>query len=184
VPPPPSNAPLAFDRAQIRLDSTPRGAEIKDLSSGKVIGKTPLSFGLTASRAPRQFALHHRDYVDAVVEVIPDRERIEYTEKLERGSASAPVVHQADPTRPPSPRPDPTRPPGQVPSSGSPGPSGTPGAGSDVPEIKPGPPAGRPETAPPRPPAPAPGDDDSIQLKPDPTRLGNGSGQGSGSGSP
>jgi serine/threonine-protein kinase len=182
VPPPPSNAPLAFDRAQIRLDSAPRGAEIKDLSSGKVIGKTPLSFGLTASRAPRQFALHHRDYVDAVVEVIPDRERIEYTEKLERGSATAPVVHQADPTRPPSARPDPTRPPGQVPSSGSPGPSGTPGAGSDVPEIKPAPPAGRPETAPPRP--PAPGDDDSIQLKPDPTRLGNGSGQGSGSGSP
>ena len=182
--PPPSNAPLAFARAQIRLDSVPHGAEITDLSTGKVIGKTPLSFALTASHAPRQLALHHRDYVDAVVEVIPDRERVEYTEKLERGSATTPVVHQADPTRPPSPRPDPTRPPSQVPSSGPPGPSGTPGAGGDVPEIKPGPPAGRPETAPSRPPAAPPGDDDSIQLKPDPTRLGNGSGQGTGSGSP
>jgi serine/threonine protein kinase len=179
VPPPPSTAPLAFDRAQIRLDSTTHGAEIKDLSSGKMIGKTPLSFAVTASHAPRQFALHYRDHVDAVVEVVPDREHIAYTEKLERGSAAVPVVHQADPTRQPAIRPDPTRPspPGQLPPAP---PTSAPGPGSDVPEIKSAPPAGRSGTTPPGPPAPpGPGEDDSIQLKPDPTRLGSGAGSGS-----
>ena len=166
-PPPVDTTPLAFDRARIRLDSVPKGAEIRDPATGHVFGRTPFAFTVPASHVPRQFALHHRDYVDAVVEIKPDREKIEYTEKLERGTpGQPPVVHPADATHPPPPRtgtPE-VRPP---PGPGVPEPQ-TPPASPGTPEIKP---------PPPRPAPPPPPDDDSIPtLKPDPSRAGSGSG--------
>ena len=103
VAPPPTPAPPAasFERAQIHIDSTPSGAEVKDLTTGAVIGHTPFSFSVPASRTARQFALHRKDYVDAVVELVPDRATVEYTEQLRRGSsAGPPVVHPPRPARP------------------------------------------------------------------------------------
>jgi hypothetical protein len=104
-------APLRFERTQIRIDSVPSHAEIKDLASGTV-GRTPFSFTVPSSHTARQFRLRHKDYVDAVVELIPDREKIEFTQKLDRGPTDAPaaVHHETEPG--PTGKPEPTvRPP-------------------------------------------------------------------------
>ena len=101
-PPPPrdNTAPLTFERARIKLDSEPSHAEVRDPASGTLLGHTPFTFTLPASHTPRQFALHHKDYVDAVVEIVPELDRINYTEPLERGApGQPPVVHRADPGR-------------------------------------------------------------------------------------
>ena len=174
TPAPRTEPPLAFDRTQIRLDSTPSHADVKDPASGKVLGQTPFSFSLPSSRtAARQFGLHRKGYVDVVVEIIPDRARIEYTERLERGATTAaPVVHQAtnpDPV-PPAIKPDPgaARPPTPRPDPGTAKPD--PGATKpDAPPLKP--PTTKPDPVPPAVPDP-----DTIMLKPDPSRTGSGSG--------
>jgi serine/threonine protein kinase len=174
-PPPPSidTAPLPFERARIRLDSTPSHAEVHDPATGKLLGHTPFAFTLPASHVPRQFALHYKDHVDAVVEIIPEKDKIDITEPLERGApGQPPVVHPADPTRrrpPPGPGTPEVRPP---PGPGVPGlqPSPGPPASPGTPEIKP-----PPAAAPPRP-APPPEDDTVPTLKPDPSRAGSGSG--------
>jgi serine/threonine-protein kinase len=179
MPPPVDTTPLAFERARIHLDSTPSGAEVRDPATGKLLGRTPFAFTLPASHMPRQFALHHKGYVDSVVEIIPEKEKIQFTEPLERGApGQPPVVHSADPSRRPPPppgTPEVRPPPGpgaaapQAPPATSP-PVPTPPGWSgrpEPPEIKPPPPA--------HPPAP-PSDDDPPALKPDPSRTGSGSG--------
>jgi hypothetical protein len=88
---PPPVEPLGFEWAQIRLDSKPRGADVQDLTNGTLIGHTPFTFKVQPSRTARQFALHRKNYVDTVVELIPDRPQIAHTEKLvrlPRGSAA------------------------------------------------------------------------------------------------
>jgi serine/threonine protein kinase len=90
-PPPPAPAPpepKLPDSVVIRLDSTPHGAKITDLSSHAVLGKTPLSFRLAGSTSPRQFSLSLHGYGDAVIELVPNREHIEYTETLEKGAVA------------------------------------------------------------------------------------------------
>jgi hypothetical protein len=188
TPAPRAEAPLAFDRTQIRLDSTPSHADVKDPASGKVLGQTPFTFSLPSSRtAARQFGLHRKGYVDVVVELVPDRPRIEYTEKLERGAATAaPVVHQVTRPDPGAAKPDPgaakpdpgaAKPdPGAAkpdPGAAKPDPAATnpdPGA------TKPDPPPLKPPTTKPDPVPPAVPDPDTIMLKPDPSRTGSGSG--------
>jgi serine/threonine-protein kinase len=164
VPPvaaPVADAPLTFERAQIRLDSAPTGAEVRDLTSNAVIGRTPFSFTVPASRNARRFALHRKDYLDAVVELIPDRPEIKYSEKLERGKSIpgvAPVVSR--PTAPSAPQ-TPATPALQAPPL-------------QAPPVAPTTPAVTPP-APPAPPpaAPAKPDDDCGDppcLKADPSR--------------
>jgi serine/threonine protein kinase len=77
---------LAFAWAQVRILSVPPGADVKDLTLDKVIGRTPFSFKLKPSRTARQFELHRKGYFDSVLEIMPDREKIEATVKLERGA--------------------------------------------------------------------------------------------------
>jgi serine/threonine-protein kinase len=175
ITPPAETAPLAFERAEIHLDSNPSGAEIRDPATGKLLGRTPRTFLVPASHVPRQFALHHKGYVDSIVEIIPEKDKIELTAPLQRGApGQPPLVHSADPAhRPPPPagtpevRPPPgpgvPAPPATSPLPAPPGWSGRPA----VPEVKP----------PPRPTPPsAPSDDDPPALKPDPSRAGGGSG--------
>jgi serine/threonine-protein kinase len=158
VAPPVVEAPLAFERAQIRLDSVPSGAEVRDLTSNAVIGKTPLPFSVPSSRVARRFALHRKDYVDAVVEIVPDRPKIEHREPLERGTSI----------------------PGTPPVASKPAAS----AKTDSPPVQPPPvqpplaPAA-PTTAPGVPAAPKSDDDcgDPPCLKADPSRPGRGSAQ-------
>ncbi len=82
------------EQVVIKLDSRPRGADIKDVASDRVLGKTPLTFKLRGSHDARQFALQLEGYGDAVVELVPNRERIEYTEKLEKGATGTAVVRK------------------------------------------------------------------------------------------
>jgi serine/threonine-protein kinase len=91
LPPPP-------EKVTIRLESKPKGAEITDLSSKTVIGKTPLTFTLPGSHATRQFALRLKDYEDAVVEVVPDEPEIKRSATLEKTA----VVRTGSAPRPPA----------------------------------------------------------------------------------
>jgi eukaryotic-like serine/threonine-protein kinase len=144
---------LAFSWSRIRLETNPPGAEVKDLATGQVMGRTPLPFKLRPSRVGRQFGLHLKDYLDTVVELVPDRPTIEHTEPLERGAGKAPVVRRVS---------DPNA---KVPP--------VPAPGSDAPVA-----AGTPP-APPPPPQPPPRLDDDCGdppcLKPDPSRQPLGS---------
>jgi serine/threonine protein kinase len=98
--PPPPPPPVALPEfAKLALDSTPHGATVTDLSTGKVLGKTPLQSSLAGSKTPRQFAFHLQGYADTTVELVPDHETITYSETLVRGAntGTAPVHVVADP---------------------------------------------------------------------------------------
>jgi hypothetical protein len=177
-PTPPAEVPLAFERTQIRLDSAPSKADVLDPASGKVIGHTPFSFTLPASHKPRQFGLHRGGYVDALVEIVPDRPKIEYTEPLERGAATSrpPVVHHATtPTTPTTPTSSdtPVTRPGEI--KPPPGEIKSPPAEIKPPpgEIKPPPGEIKPPPGEIKPPPKRP--EDEIELKADPSRAGSGS---------
>jgi serine/threonine-protein kinase len=105
-----SEAPLAFERAQIRLDSIPSGAEVRDLTSN-VVGKTPFAVSVPSSRVARRFALHRKDYVDTVVEIVPDRPKIEHRETLERGTSIPSTPVPSKQTAPAKTDPPPLQPP-------------------------------------------------------------------------
>jgi serine/threonine-protein kinase len=93
APPAPPPLPPLPDYAEIKLDSKPGNAEIKDLLTGRTLGKTPKGFKLKGSQTPRQFQLVLRGYSDAIIELVPNVPKIDYTEKLEKGvSGMTPVV--------------------------------------------------------------------------------------------
>ena len=105
-PPPPPPEPKLPDMVSIVLDSTPHGATVTDLSTGKPCkDKTPLKFSLPGSKTPRQFSIHLHGYGDSIVELALVRDSISYVEPLQKGASSAtPVVHKAgDPTLKPIP---------------------------------------------------------------------------------
>src|SRR5690606_16742362 len=87
-PPPPEPDPLPA-MAAIVLDSTPSGAKVIELvegKEGKNWGKTPASIAVPGSAEPRRFKLVLRGYGDSVVEVVPNRARIEFTQPLIKGA--------------------------------------------------------------------------------------------------
>jgi serine/threonine-protein kinase len=161
VDPAPGDPPLTFKRAHVHLLSEPSDAEVKDVSSGEIIGRTPVTFELTPSRQKRQFALSRKGYGSAVVELVPEREDIKRTAKLVRGTAGRPVIDKI---------PDPgTTPP----------PTGSATPNPDQAASKPETPTPGSVTKPASPPKP---DDDSIDpvLKADPSRSGSGAGSAPG----
>ena len=166
---------LAFSHAQIHLESVPAGAEVREIPSGKVIAHTPATLKVRASHKPVQFTLHRKDYADAIVELVPDRERFDHSEKLSRlGAAAPPVV-------------PPPNDPGTKPRPGSGAPVDVPATKPDVPATKPDVPATKPDVPATKPDVPAtkppvPDDDIMPSLKSDPSRPGHAAG-GSGSGS-
>jgi hypothetical protein len=79
----------------IHLDSKPHGAEIFELKdNGKEVAldKTPLTFKLKGSDVPRQFSIRLKGYGNALIELTPNAEKIDDTETLEKGAATATVV--------------------------------------------------------------------------------------------
>jgi serine/threonine-protein kinase len=92
-PPAPPPEPKLPDRVKLSLDSQPHGATVTDLASGKPIGKTPVSYEVEGSKAPRQFKFHLHGYGDTTVELVPDRDAIQLVEKLEKGRGNG-AVHQ------------------------------------------------------------------------------------------
>jgi serine/threonine-protein kinase len=172
--------PLTFKWARIRLNSSPPRAEVKDLTNGTLIGRTPFTFKVQPSHNARQFGLHRKGYIDAVVELIPDRQRIEHTERLVRGASTRkaePATPRTEPTPPKTdptpPKPDPTPP---KPDPTPPKPDPTQQAGS--PALKPDPAPTTPDPTPPKPepvkPSKPPDDDcEPPCLKADPSRAGS-----------
>jgi eukaryotic-like serine/threonine-protein kinase len=98
---PPVGPPLGFERAEIRIDSVPPAAEVRDPATNKVIGYTPVVFEIPASRTSRTYSLHLKDHYAAPVHVVPNRPRYEHTEKLTRMPGTADPV--TTPVRPPPP---------------------------------------------------------------------------------
>jgi serine/threonine-protein kinase len=100
-PPRPPPEPKLPDMVTLSLDSTPHGAKVIDLSTGKVIGKTPLKISAPGSKTPKSFAFHLHGYGDTTVELPLTNETFTYTEALVKGATSrAPVVHKiADDTQ-------------------------------------------------------------------------------------
>jgi hypothetical protein len=95
VPPPPSDETALPPKVQLAIDSKPRGAQVIDLATGSVMGKTPTTIPVTPGHKPRQYKLVLRGYSDAVVEVVPDQAQLERMEVLDRGTTGVvrpPVV--------------------------------------------------------------------------------------------
>jgi serine/threonine protein kinase len=159
VPPPPQEAPLP-EKVVVTLDSKPRGAIVKDLVSGVVFGPTPKTFPVTPSHKPRQYLLTLRGHADAQVELVPDQQKIEHTETLEKSGVGA----KPSRGKPDRGKPDPGKPDPGKPDPGKPDP-------------------GTPQTKPPGGGTPPPPDDDCPELpclKSDPTRRGGGAPGGGG----
>jgi hypothetical protein len=86
--------------AKLAFDSTPRGATVTDVTTGKLVGKTPTQYSLQGSTTPRLFAVHLAGYIDTTLTVVPDRETISSSATLTRSTATgntAPVPVAADP---------------------------------------------------------------------------------------
>jgi serine/threonine-protein kinase len=94
--PPQAAAPPAIpETARLTFASTPQGATVIDPSTGKPVGRTPLTLSIPGSTAPRQFGFHLHGYIDATFEVVPDREALTYTATLVRASATTRALHAA-----------------------------------------------------------------------------------------
>ena len=148
------------------------GIKVEQFAVG--MGHALVSFrkgiGVKVGNTKAEYDRRVNEYLEAQEAREPAAEKIEYTEKLERGApGQPPVVHPTDSPRPPPPRP------------GTPDGRPPPGPGVPPPPAPPGPPAspGTPEIKPPPRPAPPPPPDDNIDptLKPfDSSRMGSGSG--------
>ncbi len=96
--PPPTPEPALPAMVTIKLDSTPRGALVVDAANSSVTyGKTPATFTVPGSKDPRQFKFVLKNHGDATVELIPNRETIEFTQTLTKGATAAVVTKVPDP---------------------------------------------------------------------------------------
>jgi len=147
APPTPELPPLP-ERVKIRIDSSPRGAEVRDLARDRVLGKTPVKLDVKGSREVMSFALSRRGYADTIVDLTPDKD-IDYLAPLERGASGQTPRRQTVPDAPANPGGDAT--------------------------VKRDPPPGKPDAVPttkvdPKPdPGPTTKPDPGPTTKPDPT---------------
>jgi hypothetical protein len=83
--------------SMIHLDSNPHNAdvyELKDNGKEVVLGKTPMNFKLKGSTVARQFSIRLKGYSNALVELTPATAKVDDTETLEKGAATATVIHK------------------------------------------------------------------------------------------
>ncbi len=90
LPPPPSM--ITF-----KIESTPRGAEVTNLATGKKYGSTPVTLNIKGSHDTLSFQLHKSGYGDAIVDLTPDADG-SFNAKLEKGSSGT-AVRQTVPTK-------------------------------------------------------------------------------------
>jgi hypothetical protein len=103
-PPPPPPVEQLPVMATIAFDSKPQGAQVVDATDGTSYGKTPTSFTLPGSKTARRFKFVLKGYGESVVELVPNRERIDFNQELVKGATkSDPVVTRVpDPTLKPA----------------------------------------------------------------------------------
>jgi eukaryotic-like serine/threonine-protein kinase len=85
-PPPPPKVDALPETVEIVLASEPKGALVTDLSNSRVLGAAPQRFKVPGSTTPRQFKFTLKGYGDSTVELVPNRDKIEYVETLHRGA--------------------------------------------------------------------------------------------------
>jgi eukaryotic-like serine/threonine-protein kinase len=87
-PPPPQipQEPPLPDMVTIKFESTPKGADVIDVSTNNTLGKTPYTFTVPGSKTPRQFKFRLKNYGDSTVELVPNRAEITHAQKLEKGA--------------------------------------------------------------------------------------------------
>jgi eukaryotic-like serine/threonine-protein kinase len=90
----PAATTAALPESLITIESTPRDANIVDLTTNESIGKTPLTFRLKGSHDPRRFQLALAGYQDLIVELVPDSPKQVFAKKLVK------VVAGVKPQRP------------------------------------------------------------------------------------
>jgi serine/threonine-protein kinase len=91
--PPAPPLPPVPQWSEVKLDSLPHGAEVTDLTTGRVLGKTPRTLKVPGSHTARQFQFVLRGYSDVIFELVPELPKIDHTETLEKGvSGIKPVV--------------------------------------------------------------------------------------------
>jgi serine/threonine-protein kinase len=182
APPPEPNTvtppqPVLPAMAELALDSTPQGAAVIDLSTNRAIGRTPVTFKIRGTHDPRQFQFHKSGYKDSTVELVPDQDKITYTQPLVKGVGATAVHSVVDPgvTPPtgvappatgsgaPGPMTRPETGPGPTtkPDTGATGKPPEVGSAGKPPEVKPEPP--KPPDTKPEPPKPP--DDGEPHLK-------------------
>jgi serine/threonine protein kinase len=86
--------------AMVKFDSTPKGAEVTDMTTGSKF-KTPQTVKLAGSRTGRQFKYTLKGYGDAIIEVVPDKENVDATETLVKGSTAVVKVGTGSAKLPP-----------------------------------------------------------------------------------
>jgi hypothetical protein len=96
APPAPPPLPPPPAESVVHLNSIPANAEVIDLEKSRKLGRTPLTLKIPGSNTSRQFQFVLKGYSDAIIELTPNKEKLEYTEKLEKGvSGTTPVIHNA-----------------------------------------------------------------------------------------
>jgi serine/threonine protein kinase len=93
-PPPPSSADVG-----LMVESTPTGARVVDLDSGRVLGTTPLSTRLQRSSEVVRLRLERAGHRSAVVGVLPNTDR-QLTVALSKRRVQTGVTTAAGPARP------------------------------------------------------------------------------------
>ena len=153
-------------RVTLKIDSKPRGADVKNTVTGSTYGKTPVTLDVKGSRDTLSFQLTLKGYGDAIVELTPDQNTT-YTAPLEKGTSGSAPVKQVVVKNPPN--------------TGSGGAVTRPDTGSGAKPPNTGSASKPPETGSGTKPPP-PGDDDCTELPCAPKKFVPGLNGGSGSG--
>jgi eukaryotic-like serine/threonine-protein kinase len=103
-PPPPQipQEPPLPDMVTIKFESTPKGADVIDMTNNQTLGKTPYTFTVPGSKTSRQFKFHLKGYGDSTVELVPNRAEITYTQPLQKGATKPNVVTKLPDTTTPA----------------------------------------------------------------------------------
>ena len=98
--PPPENLPPLPASVKIKLITKPKGASVTDMARNfKFPNKTPVTLQSVGSRKTVSFLIHLDGHVDAIVDLVPDKD-LEYVVDLEKGEAGAAPKRQTVPSGP------------------------------------------------------------------------------------
>ncbi|HUJ63360.1 MAG TPA: serine/threonine-protein kinase [Kofleriaceae bacterium] len=91
-PPPPHHTapppePALPAQVSIAFESTPPGATVTDVATGKPIGRTPTRVTVPGSKTARRYTFHLHGFADATSELVPDHDGITEKQALARAVA-------------------------------------------------------------------------------------------------
>jgi hypothetical protein len=96
-------APPASPVVHLSLDSTPQDAQVIDVASGRVVGRTPVTIAHPPSGDVLAFRFEHLGYTSAVHKVIPDLDKAVHVDLEKEIGIEPPASPAASPSRPANP---------------------------------------------------------------------------------